>query len=365
MPRVTVLMSAYNSENYLLESIESILSQTFKDFEFLIINDGSIDSTREIVLSINDPRIRLVDNSKNLGLTLSLNKGLRLANGEFVARIDSDDIAEPTRLERQVDYLDTHPDVALLGTWHTEVDADGNFVGMWDLPSTWIQIRWALFFYTPFVHSSIMLRKALVLDQVGFYNEALSYSQDYELWARIAKVLPTFSLNERLVKTRVNPFSMTATYGERALEGFRIRATTVSQLLGQGESDAPTQVERLNKMTMFLSGFSYNPDLRFHDFNATDVIQVVEELIQLHAAFCQSYKLSKNECRTHRMEVYSAISTRLFELANIHVGQDSHLVWQALAHIARLKPQGIFTKRYFRLALKSLMGLQTFNFAGS
>ena len=97
MPKVTVLMSVYNSEKFLRESINSILEQTFKDFEFLIINDGSTDSSREIILSYNDPRITLFDNKNNIGLTKSLNKGLDLAKGEYIARQDADDISLPVQ----------------------------------------------------------------------------------------------------------------------------------------------------------------------------------------------------------------------------------------------------------------------------
>ena len=105
MHRVTVLMPVYNAELFLSEAIESILRQTWSDFEYLIINDGSTDNSRKIISSFRDPRIRLVDNPSNLGLTKSLNKGLELAEGEYIARQDADDISHPKRLERQVQFL--------------------------------------------------------------------------------------------------------------------------------------------------------------------------------------------------------------------------------------------------------------------
>src|SRR4051794_29608800 len=121
MPKVTVLLAVYNGERYLREAIDSILGQTFQDFEFLIINDGSTDSTREIILSYHDPRIRLVDNEDNIGQTRSLNRGLALAAGQFVARQDADDISEPERLASQVAFLEIHPEVVLLGTWYRKI----------------------------------------------------------------------------------------------------------------------------------------------------------------------------------------------------------------------------------------------------
>ena len=112
-PKVTILMPAYNASLYIKESIESMLNQSFSDFELLIINDGSKDNTSEVVKSIVDERIRLVENEQNLGLANTLNKGMKLAKGEYLARMDADDLSTPNRLQTQVDYLDSHPDVIL------------------------------------------------------------------------------------------------------------------------------------------------------------------------------------------------------------------------------------------------------------
>ena len=114
-PKVTVLMPVYNCEKYLRESIESILNQTFKDFEFLIINDGSSDKSAEIVESYNDNRINFVQNEKNIGLAASLNRGLDIAKGEYIARMDADDISLPERLEKQVRFMETNPQIGICG----------------------------------------------------------------------------------------------------------------------------------------------------------------------------------------------------------------------------------------------------------
>lgn len=115
MPKISVVMPAYNAEKYIGEAIESILNQTFKDFEFIIINDGSVDHTKEIIREYNDPRIVLLENDKNRGIVLSLNKGLDAATGKYIARMDADDIALKNRFERQVEYLDEHKDIGVLG----------------------------------------------------------------------------------------------------------------------------------------------------------------------------------------------------------------------------------------------------------
>ena len=116
-PKVAVLMSVYNGEKYLREAINSILSQTFNDFEFLIINDGSTDGTADILKSYTDSRIKIINNEKNIGLTKSLNKGLKIAKGEYIARQDADDISMPERLKEEVAFLEIHKDYAVVGTF--------------------------------------------------------------------------------------------------------------------------------------------------------------------------------------------------------------------------------------------------------
>src|SRR5690349_12648910 len=123
-------MAVYNGARYLREAVESVLNQSFQDFEFLVINDGSTDHTREIILSYDDSRIRLVDNRQNRGQTASLNLGLQLAQGDLIARQDADDISEPERLARQVLFLEDHSEVALLGTGYAKIDSHGNVTGI-------------------------------------------------------------------------------------------------------------------------------------------------------------------------------------------------------------------------------------------
>ena len=125
-PRITVLMSVYNGEKYLKEAIDSVLSQTFKDFEVLIINDGSIDKTSKILKTYKDPRIRIINNKKNIGLTKSLNKGLKLARGEYIARMDDDDVSKPNRLEKQFEFMEKNSKYAVVGSFIEIIDSKGN-----------------------------------------------------------------------------------------------------------------------------------------------------------------------------------------------------------------------------------------------
>ena len=127
-PKVTVLMSVYNGERYLHESIESILNQTFKDFGFLIINDGSTDNTPKILKSYKDQRIKIISNKNNLGLTKSLNKGIKLAKGEYIARQDVDDVSLSERLEKQVKFLNSYPSYAAVGTFTKIINEDSKVI---------------------------------------------------------------------------------------------------------------------------------------------------------------------------------------------------------------------------------------------
>jgi len=218
MPSVTVLLTVFNGERYLRSAIESILAQTYRDFEFLIVNDGSLDGSREIVDSYRDPRIRLVENERNHGLAVSLNLGLSLARGGLVARQDADDVSHRERLEQQVKALRNHPNVVLVGTQGRTIDEDGNVIGVVDRSCEQVSIRWYHLFDNPFIHSSVMFRRDIVMKQCGGYNESFAYAQDYALWSRLMQGYGVMNLPERLVDYRSHAQSSTgATLGGLAL----------------------------------------------------------------------------------------------------------------------------------------------------
>lgn len=182
MPKVTVLMPVYNGEKYLREAIESILKQTFKDFEFLIINDGSTDKTSEIINSFSDPRIILAPNEKNQGLIFSLNKGLDLAQGEYIARMDADDISLPERLEKQINFMDANPEVVVGGTWVKNI-GHKNFIGKYYTEHN--QIKANLLFNSSLAHPTVMIRNIFKNHNL-FYDEKYKHAEDFDLWTRAA-----------------------------------------------------------------------------------------------------------------------------------------------------------------------------------
>lgn len=211
-PLVSVLMPVYNGEHYLRESIESILRQTFTDFEYLIVDDGSNDSSRDIIRSYSDSRIRLVENVKNLGLIKTLNRGLALARGEYIARQDQDDISRPSRLGKQVAFLKSHPEIVLLGTRVNSIDHHGRksrLYGCCTVRSK-LAIRWQLMFDNPFVHPSVMMRTKIVRDDMGGYDEHFSECEDYDLFSRLAFSYEATNLEETLLDYRYHSGSMDA-----------------------------------------------------------------------------------------------------------------------------------------------------------
>ena len=198
-PLITVLMAVYNGEKYLREAIESILTQSYTDFEFLIINDGSSDRTEEIIVSYNDERIRYIKNDKNLKLIASLNKGLDLAKGEYIARMDADDISLPNRLEKQVKFMENNPEVGLLGTCVRTIGLEDNF----DIKymEGHDQIRLKLLFDNYITHPTVMLRSEILKKNNLKYPDLL-HTEDYALWVLLSnyakiEILPEILLHYR------------------------------------------------------------------------------------------------------------------------------------------------------------------------
>lgn len=202
MPEVSVLMSVYNGERYLREAIDSILSQTFQNFEFIIINDGSIDGTNQILESYNDPRIIII-HQENIGLSKSLNKGLRLSCGEFIARMDCDDISLPQRLEKQLLLMDREPEIGVCGTWIKTIGSDSEEV--WNYPASPHEIRCRLIFESVIAHPSVMLRRSLFEEFNLTYDEKFNQAQDYDLWVRSSEVFPLRNIDEVLLLYRIHP----------------------------------------------------------------------------------------------------------------------------------------------------------------
>ena len=193
-PKISVVMAAFNEEKHIQSAVDSILSQTYEDFELIVVNDGSRDNTLESLKSIADDRVKIISNTKNNGLPKSLNTGIAQARGCYIARQDADDFSLPQRLQKQFDYLQKHPNIAVLGTATKIIFDDGSFSSRFPSASPTFA---DLLKSSRFVHGSVMMRKD-VLEKVGCYNEIFRHAQDYDLWLRITKEFPAANLQESL-----------------------------------------------------------------------------------------------------------------------------------------------------------------------
>lgn len=207
-PKVSVLMAVKDGEKYLREAVDSILSQTFSNFEFIIVDDGSQDGSAPLLAEYSDPRIVLLKNQTSIGLTKSLNLGLEKARGEYIARMDADDISLPERLAVQVNYLNEHLEVDVLGTAVTLIDDQKNPSLDIFFPKEYDLIKWHLCFSNPIVHSSSMMRHSAVLRHHG-YDASIPCSQDYDLWWRISSDGKLENLDQILVLLRKHSLQVT------------------------------------------------------------------------------------------------------------------------------------------------------------
>ena len=184
---ITVLMSVYNGMPYLKNAIDSILQQTFSDFEFLIFDDASTDGTSQVLAqyALKDKRIKIITNDRNYGLGTNLAKGVEMAQTPWIARMDADDIAFPNRLELQLDYIINHPSVSVLGGYAIDIDGQGKTVSERKVPTCDRQIK-KLVWTNPFIHGTVLLHRESIL-KVGSYSNQLAKRQDYELWFRCTK----------------------------------------------------------------------------------------------------------------------------------------------------------------------------------
>ena len=284
MPEVTVLMTVYNGMPYLPLAIESILRQTCTDLEFLIVNDCSTDNSREVILSYSDPRIRLLDNEKNLKQTRALNRGLEHTRTELVARMDADDISHPRRLEMQVAYLRDHPEVVALGTGLRTIDSEGRVVSRVVRPENDLALRWMQLIENPISGGAVMFRKSIVWDKLGGFDPSIHLAQDYELWSRILPDHKLASLPDFLYDVRRHPDAETNMWlGVLDEEHQRISRASVRRVLGITDDSEPW-FRNLNLLVPWSHAAR-------HD-HADLLLAMVDELFE---RFCTVYPAARND----------------------------------------------------------------------
>ena len=273
-PLVTVLMSVYNEEDFLAEAVESILGQTFKDFEFLIVNDGSKDKSSEIAgkFAQTDRRIRLIE-QENKGLVASLNRGLEEARGTLIARIDADDIAYPDRLEKQVAHMSKNPEVIASGSAITLIDAQGQIIRQIEYPVTTDEVRKQMIEGSKLAHPAVMMRRAVVLE-VGAYREACRHAEDYDLWLRLLEIGEIDNLDEPLLYYRQHDkqISLTESFSQRlatecAKFAYQMRKNGKADPLDSAE--LPLSIDKLKDFDI--------PDIQLRELYVATFIKLVKQ----------------------------------------------------------------------------------------
>ena len=249
--KLSVILPAYNSELVLEKAIDSVLSQTFKDFEFIIINDGSTDKTLNIIKSYSDNRIILID-QENKGLAKTLNIGLNIAKGEYIARMDADDICIPNRFEKQIFYLDSKKDVGLLGTGVEVIDDKDKHISF-HAPYVGHRKLQKIMFEkgNPFKHPSVMFRKEIAL-QCGGYNELIGkYFEDYFLWNSMSYISKVDNLPEILLKYRIASGSIMDNSQSYELRDFALQCVRKNEFTLNDKLHLDQLIARLNNENKF------------------------------------------------------------------------------------------------------------------
>jgi glycosyltransferase involved in cell wall biosynthesis len=269
-PKVTVVIPVYNREKYLGIAVDSILSQTFSDFELLVIDDGSNDGSIAVVRSYGDPRIRLVCNDTNLGVSPTRNRGIQVARGEYLAFLDSDDWSFPERLAKQTAFLDSHPDYAAVGSWIEWMSEEGSPSGrIKRKPTSPEEIAAWRLFQQGIENSASMARTAVL--RAYRHREEFDVSEDFDFWSRIAANHKLATIPEVLVRRRMHAGQLTHEKAGSAPE--RRLAIYAAQLHLLGVSFTDTDLNRhLLLRSMRKRGF--RPDLNYLDWAETWLLQL-------------------------------------------------------------------------------------------
>lgn len=243
-PAISVVMSVFNGQAFLAPAIESILNQTFRDFEFIIIDDGSADKTSEILSAYasRDARIRTVRH-ENKGRTASLNGGISLARANYIARMDADDIALPGRLLQQIEFLRQHPEVGLLGGAVQLIDHSGKVFDTVRPPLSDSEIKSIMLRYNPMWHPTVVMRKEVLL-AVGTYRTIFDESEDYDLFLRMGERCQIANLDKVVLRYRIHANQVSVRHGRHQVECV-LAAAAAAEIRKRGGSDPLSGIDRI------------------------------------------------------------------------------------------------------------------------
>ena len=311
-PAVTVLIPVRNGERFVRAAIASILAQTWTGFELVIVDDGSTDGTAGVIASFADARIRVIRNPASEGLARALNRGLAAAQAPLVARLDSDDVAHPTRLETQLAFLRANPAVVLLGAQVRVLDERGraSHPPGWRRALTHDGIRFQSMFDNPFIHSSVVFRRDVIRDDFGGYDPAFTSGEDFDLWSRVAARYEVRNLPQRLVDFRMHAASMAAQFaGDHIARSSAVIERNLRDVLAL--QDVP------KRWSSVLASLHVDPRAR----EPLDG----RELLDVLAAIYERY------LRRHDAEIRQIFAAKLASIASLLASTDRRVALRAFA----------------------------------
>jgi len=295
IPVISVVMAVYNGEKYLAEAIESVLAQTYQDFEFIIVDDSSTDSTASIIHQImrTDRRVKTIKNEENVGLGVSLRIGIQKALGIYIARMDADDISQSDRLENQLKFLDSHPEIMVLGGDHIFIDSNGKLTGTLTYPKNPEVVRWNMLLGSGMIVSNgaAMFRRQF-FDRVGQYSD-LRAAQDFELWTRMVGLDPLPIANLDSVIYYYRQHGTTTTKSQNTLQehnAVEIRLRKIEEFLGK---PVPAEVV-----------LAY----RYPSYTYKNIDLCIKTWIEIYIKFIQKFKVDSEARREIQIELISRLN---------------------------------------------------------
>lgn len=273
-PAVSVIMSVHNGAEFLRQAVDSILMQTWEDLELLVVDDASTDNSLAILREIDDRRLRIIELSQNVGLANALNIAIETSRGGYIARMDADDIAAPSRLQCQVAAMEAHPHVVLLGTAYDHIDKRGIKFGHTQVRTENGELQAELLESNQFCHPSVMFRGETIRRTGGYRTIAGRYAQDYDLWLRLAEHGELMNLSQNLLQYRVHDGQVSISKSDqqrRSAEVYKVLArqrrstgsedfAAAERAVGGRETKGRLRVELLNDMIQWANNFEAQGD---------------------------------------------------------------------------------------------------------
>ncbi len=361
-PQVTIVMSVHNGEKYLSQAVDSILAQTFRDFEFIIINDGSTDRTSEILVQYQarDARIRLLAQEQS-GLVDALNRGCALARGEYIARMDADDVAFPQRIEHQVKFLENNPEMALVGTPVVVIDENGLPIDLFRFPTDSHEIADLLMRANCINHPTVMIRTKAFCALCG-YRKTFQHAEDYDLWLRMSEQYSLANLAEPMLCYRIHGSQVGVEHLNQlvlSMLGARVSAR------GRRKDGKDPLANEAEITPAVLENFGVTSE-QIQDAYAWAFLNLLSLLLKGNPEFGMRLAAQTPQIfQTHRIapQLQKRAAEQTLDLANHHYSHKRFSIAKALVHLAfALDPQLFRKANTLRLLMKLLLGERGISF---